>query len=89
MEGRRSKGTKKPVNLPPADTQTWGRLQKAAVIRGIREGLITEEQARVRYGLSSEELDAWEAAFDRGGHAALSAKALLHRRTKRVKDIAD
>ena len=82
MEGRRPKGTEKPVNLPPAATQRWGPRQKAAVVQGIRAGLITEEEARERYDLSFEELAAWEAALNHGGRAALSIKGLLRYRNK-------
>jgi hypothetical protein len=54
----------------------WGSRRKAAVVLGIRSGLITREEAYNRYMLSpEEELASWETAFDRGGHSALMNKA--------------
>ena len=50
-------------------------VERAAVVLGIRKGLITREQAYEMYRLSAEELASWEAAFDRGGYQALALKA--------------
>ena len=63
------------IDLPPPDTKAWGSRRKAAVVLGIRKGLITREQAYEMYRLSAEELASWEAAFDRGGYQALALKA--------------
>jgi Protein of unknown function (DUF1153) len=60
---------------PPPGTRAWGSRRKAAVVLSIREGLISREEAYAAYSLSPEELAAWEAAFDRGGHKALTNKA--------------
>src|SRR4029079_18236760 len=62
-------------DLPPPDTKAWGRRKKAAVVLGLRKGLITREQAYEMYRLSVEELASWEDAFDRGGYRALALKA--------------
>ena len=67
------------IELPPPGTRAWGSRRKAAVVLGIRNRLITREEAYEVYSLSPEELDAWEAAFDRGGHRALSIKGALPR----------
>jgi hypothetical protein len=67
-----------PKALPAADT-AWG-ARKKAVILAIRWGIIGREAACARYLLSPEELVAWEVAFDRGGHRALSGKAAARRR---------
>jgi len=63
------------IDLPPPDTKAWGSRRKAAVVLGIRKGLITREQAYEMYRLSAEELASWEDAFDRGGYQALALKA--------------
>ena len=55
------------VELPPIDTKRWSSHRKAAVVIGIRDGVITRVEARQRYALSEEELAAWEVAFDRRG----------------------
>ena len=68
-----------PKTLPAADT-AWGTRKKAAVILAIRLGVIGREAAYKRYRLSPEELVAWEVAFDRGGHRALSGKATARQR---------
>jgi hypothetical protein len=34
---------------------------------GVRDGVITREEAYARYSLSEEELAGWEAAYDRSG----------------------
>ena len=61
------------IKLPPPGTKAWGSRKKAAVILGIRAGLITRDEAYAMYLLSPEELASWETAFDRGGHQALIA----------------
>jgi hypothetical protein len=48
---------------------------KAAVVKAIRAGLITREQAYDDYLLSPEELAVWETAFDQGGHTNITGKA--------------
>jgi Protein of unknown function (DUF1153) len=63
-------------DLPPTGTMTWGIHRKAAVVVGIRSGLITRDEACERYLLSPEELAAWEAAFDQNGTAGLLAKRM-------------
>lgn len=63
------------IELPPPGTTHWGSRRKAAVILGIRKGLITRGEAYEMYRLSPEELASWEEAFDRGGYRALSIKS--------------
>ena len=59
-------------NLPRPGTRLWGSRKKAAVVNGIRAGLITRDEAYLWYRLSPEELGAWEQAFDQGGGSAFS-----------------
>lgn len=54
-------------DLPPPDTQRWVTRRKAAVVAGVRAGLLTLEEALARYGISREEYQSWERLIDRHG----------------------
>lgn len=64
------------ADLPPPDTLRWVASRKAAVVRAIRHGLLSAEEAVATYGLSREELDGWTEAVQRHGEAALKATSL-------------
>ncbi len=64
------------ADLPPADTRRWVASRKAAVVRAVRYGLITLEEAMSRYGLSEEEFESWARAVAEHGEQALKATAL-------------
>ena len=64
------------ADLPPAETRRWVASRKAAVVRAVRHGLITLDEAKARYGLSDEEFDSWASAVDEHGEQALKATAL-------------
>lgn len=64
------------ADLPDPKTRRWVASRKAAVVRAVDGGLITEEQACEDYGLSSEELDAWRHAVTAFGESALKTTAL-------------
>jgi uncharacterized protein DUF1153 len=68
------------MDLPPAGTMRWTAWQKVAVIRAVRNGIITASEVRTRYLLSEEELAGWEADFDRSGLSGLQQKSLRQRR---------
>lgn len=68
------------MNLPPPGTMRWTAWQKVAVIRAVRNGIITASEVRVRYMLSEEELAGWEADFERNGLSGLQQKSLRQRR---------
>lgn len=61
------------VDLPPASTQRWVASRKAAVVRGVLYGLISQSEALRRYGLSEEEFQGWVAAVAEHGIDALKA----------------
>ena len=61
------------ADLPPAPTQRWVASRKAAVVRGVLYGLITQSEALRRYGLSEEEFLGWVAAVAEHGEEALKA----------------
>ncbi|UWQ12974.1 DUF1153 domain-containing protein [Aliiroseovarius sp. M344] len=64
------------ADLPPKTTRRWVASRKAAVVRAVRSGLISEKDAQELYALSSEELEEWLRAVTDHGEAALKATAL-------------
>jgi hypothetical protein len=58
----------------------WTAWQKVAVIRAVRNGVLSASDVRARYLLSEEELAAWQADFERNGIAGLQQKSLRQRR---------
>jgi acetyl-CoA acetyltransferase len=70
--------------LPTPNIRRWTFGQKGAVLEAIRRGALTAEQARERYGLSVEELDAWQRDFERHGLYGLRAtRVQVYRDEKR------
>ncbi|MEL7133862.1 MAG: DUF1153 domain-containing protein [Pseudomonadota bacterium] len=64
------------ADLPPPSTRRWVASRKAAVVRGVLYGLLTQEGALERYGLSEEEFHEWVRAVSTHGEDALKATAL-------------
>lgn len=64
------------ADLPPDDTRRWVASRKAAVVRGVFYGLITQAEAQKRYGLSDEEFVEWCQAIANHGEEALKATAV-------------
>jgi hypothetical protein len=64
------------ADLPPASTRRWVASRKAAVVRGVLYGLITQSEALRKYGLSDEEFTSWVAAVADHGEDALKATTL-------------
>ena len=64
------------TELPPANVRRWTVYRKAEVVRAVRDGLLTIEEASKRYKLSKEELRAWERDFDEHGLYGLRATQL-------------
>lgn len=74
------------ADLPPRSTRRWVASRKAAVVRAVRFGLLTEEQAMDRYGLSSEELQSWIVATSAHGVDALKATRVQKYRQSQGKE---
>lgn len=77
-------------DLPPAGTKRWVVRRKAAVIAGIRAGVITAEDACKIYSLSAEELQSWQRLVDRHGLRGLRAtdlKKYRHATTRTKNDL--
>lgn len=64
------------ADLPPADTARWVASRKLAVVRGVIYGLISESEAKRRYGLSDEEFASWVRAIAQHGEDALKTTRL-------------
>ncbi len=64
------------ADLPAPNTRRWVASRKAAVVRGVLYGLITQSDALRKYGLSDEEFKSWVAAVADHGEDALKATAL-------------
>ncbi|MGE0254134.1 MAG: DUF1153 domain-containing protein [Alphaproteobacteria bacterium] len=64
------------AELPPPDTKRWVIRRKAAVVAGVREGIISLDEACRRYNLSVEEFIAWQRTIDRHGVRGLRVTRL-------------
>ncbi len=64
------------ADLPDPDTRRWVASRKAAVVKAVSHGLLKRDEALETYQLSEEELDAWHAAVEEHGEAALKTTAL-------------
>ena len=64
------------ADLPEPTTRRWVASRKAAVVRAVNGGLIPRGEALELYGLSGEELDAWQEAVRHHGETALKATSI-------------
>ncbi len=64
------------ADLPPAQTRRWVASRKAAVVRAVVYGLMTQDEALKRYALSKEEFQEWVKAISDHGEEALKATAI-------------
>jgi len=63
------------ADLPKADTRRWVASRKAAVVRGVVYGLITQKEALECYQISEDEFLEWVRAVSEHGEDALKATA--------------
>ena len=61
------------ADLPPLETTRWVASRKLAVVRGVMHGLISQEDALARYGLSDEEFQEWLTSLSERGADGLKA----------------
>lgn len=59
------------ADLPSRNTSRWVASRKAAVIKGVASGLISQAQACEKYGLSAEEFSEWCHAVHHHGEKGL------------------
>jgi len=63
-------------DLPAEGTKRWVASRKAAVVRGVLYGLITQSEALELYQISEEEFHEWVRAVSKHGEAALKATSV-------------
>jgi hypothetical protein len=68
--------------LPPANTKRWVSGRKAAVVAGVRSGLISLEDACKRYGLTEDEFNSWAVNLKNFGMAGLKTTQIQHYRSR-------
>ena len=72
--------------LPSPATERWTPRRKAAVIEGVRQGLLTIEEACERYNLTIDEYRAWERDFDSHGKNGLrTTRVGIYRKPPRAR----
>lgn len=64
------------ADLPSSKTKRWVASRKAAVVRGVVYGLISQAEALKRYDISEDEFLEWVRAVTEHGEGALKATAL-------------
>ncbi|MFK7762840.1 MAG: DUF1153 domain-containing protein [Roseobacter sp.] len=64
------------ADLPPANTRRWVASRKAAVVRAVAYGLMTQADALARYQISEDEFQEWVRAVSEHGEDALKATTL-------------
>jgi hypothetical protein len=57
--------------LPLPNTTRWTAHRKAEIVAAVRSGLISLNEAYLRYNLTSEEFASWQRLFERHGVAGL------------------
>ncbi len=70
-------------DLPPPGTKRWVVRRKAEVVSGVRNGVLTLDEACTRYNLSVEEFLSWQSLIDRHGIRGLRATRLQKYRDRR------
>lgn len=60
-------------DLPPPNITRWVTRRKAEVVAAVDGGLLTEEAALNRYGLSAEEFETWHRLYTKHGAKGLRA----------------
>ncbi len=63
-------------DLPPPNIRRWITRRKAEVVTAVRAGLLSLDEACVRYGITSEEFLSWQRLLDEQGLRGLRATRL-------------
>ena len=64
------------ADLPTPSTRRWVASRKAKIVKAVRFGLLSREEAMETYNLSHDELNAWASAVERYGEDGLKATAV-------------
>jgi len=62
-----------PFDLPEPRTKRWVPRRKAQVVAAVQGGVLTLDEACLRYALTVEEFLSWQRAIDKFGLAGLRA----------------
>src|SRR5436190_1663514 len=62
--------------LPPPETRRWVVRHKAMVVRAVRDGRLSLQEACQRYNLSVEEFLGWQRSIERYGVPGLRVTRL-------------
>jgi hypothetical protein len=73
------------ADLPAPDTMRWVVRKKAEIVLAVHCGLLSFEEACLRYALTGEELASWENAFEQHGLTGLRSTHLQDSRRKVVR----
>jgi hypothetical protein len=65
-------------DLPSSLAVKWTVRRKAAVIHSVHSGLLSRDEASVRFALSSEEFRSWEVMFDGLGQSVPPSGRIQH-----------
>ncbi|MFC4254832.1 DUF1153 domain-containing protein [Altererythrobacter xixiisoli] len=71
-------------DLPPADTIRWVVRRKAEVVYAVTGGLLTVEEAMMRYSLTREEFNSWQRHVERSGLRGLRVRDLQEFRARQA-----
>ncbi|GAO79390.1 DUF1153 domain-containing protein [Sphingopyxis sp. USTB-05] len=71
-------------DLPSSATTYWVSRRKAEVLAAIDGGLLSLQDARERYRLSSEEIADWRRSLDRAGLPGLRVTKLKRYRSQTI-----
>ena len=72
------------ADLPPPNTTRWVMRRKAQIVSAVHGGLITEKEVHKIYGISADELVAWQLLVEKCGMLGLRAT-----KTQYYKDLID
>jgi hypothetical protein len=64
------------ATLPPPDTERWVARRKAQVVAAVQAGLLTIDEALLRYRLTMEEFASWQRGLYRHGLRGLQITQL-------------
>lgn len=70
------------ADLPPPNTKRWVSRRKAAVVSGVRLGIISLEEACRRYALTEDEFNCWADNLKSFGLAGLKTTRIQHFRNR-------
>ncbi len=76
------------ADLPPPGTTRWVISRKAAVVAGVKTGLLSLDEALDRYGLSLDEFLSWKRLLDDFGVKGLRVTRIKEYRAGGIADDA-